>query len=912
MKWMGAIAVASMVTSAIAAAADPLVVQRLAGSGAPGYADGARETASFSFPNGMVMGHDGALYVIDGANSVIRRVTADGTVTTFAGMPGATGSRDGASSEAQFNGLNSIAIDSAGNLFVTDNGNNAIRRITTAGVVSTFAGRAGQEGSTDGTGDAARFNHPHGIAADRSDNLYVADVLNQTIRKITPDGVVSTFAGRAGQRGNLDGSGTNARFDFPSGVAVDATGNVWITTNQTVRKITASGQVTTVAGSPGIAGSVDGEGSIARFRDVEGIAVTDAGDVYVVEMGNHVVRQIDAGNHVSTVAGSAGQTGLVDGIGSAVRFHTPAGITASGSRLYISEFDNAVIRVATPVGLMPTLDVRNLDGGATITNGWPVRVRASGFTFDCHAPESDDRGRWQLVIDGNVASSSCGASMILPALAAGQHQVTVRLVRSEGAPLLPAVERTIVVNVVTDPPFAYTSLVPAQARLHGAGGSFFRSTMWLVNRSNEDSVARLRFIPGAGFQDRSTANPVTVSVPKSQMVVFDDALSELFGVSGDTGGSITIEPGESTPRPLVTARTFNDTPNGTYGQYIREDSIATVGLERIIEGLSEDDTNRTNLGVINFGDDAMAATVTLVSATGEQLGNAIPTTVPPRSFIQLGRLTSLAGVPSTALFAARVTAERPFDAYASRLDNVTSDPVFITPLKAATQQWIDSVGSIPGANNTFFRSMLVLANRNTSEATVHLTYTERLATSPAAEMTLTIAANATQTFNDLAVQIFNRPGTAGWVSLSSDVPVTAWARTYNDRGTAGTYGQFIPAFSASDLAPSGGVVLSGVTESPAYRTNFGAVNVSSSPMTLHVKAVRDDGSLAGEKSYSLAATQSIFIGRILLDLGVTDGGSMYLLVTPSIPNAAYAWVSYVDNRSSDQTFVRPIPLSERD
>ncbi|MGZ7042366.1 MAG: hypothetical protein ACXVH7_11295, partial [Thermoanaerobaculia bacterium] len=619
-------------------------------------------------------------------------------------------SRDGAASEAQFNGLNSIAIDSAGNLFVTDTGNNVIRKITPAGVVSTFAGRAGQEGSSDGTGDAARLNHPHGIAADRSDNLYVADVLNQTIRKITPDGVVSTFAGRAGQSGSADGAGSDARFDFPSGVAVDAAGNVWITGNQTIRKITPSGQVTTVAGSPGVAGYVDGEGSIARFREVEGIAVTDSGDVYVVEMGNHLVRQIDATNHVSTVAGTAGQTGLVDGIGSAARFHTPAGLAASGSRLYISEFDNAVIRVATPVGLMPTLEVHNLDGGATITNGWPVRVRASAFTFACDAVASDDRGRWQIVIDGIAGGSSCGASMILPALSAGQHQVTVRLVRGDGTPVLPSVERTVVVNIVADPAFAYTSLVPAQARLHGAGGSFFRSTMWLVNPSNEHLIVRLRFIPGAGFQDRSTTNPVTVSVPNNEMVVFDDALSELFGVSADTGGSITIEPGAGSPRPLVTARTFNDTPNGTYGQYIREDSIATEGLERTIEGLAEDDANRTNVGVINFGDDAMAATVTLISANGSQLGNAIPTTVPARSFIQLGRLTSLAGVPATTLFAARVTAARPFDAYASRLDNVTSDPVFITPLKPATQQWIDSVGSIPGANNTFFRSMLILAN----------------------------------------------------------------------------------------------------------------------------------------------------------------------------------------------------------
>ena len=144
-------------------------------------------------------------------------------------------------------------MDGSGNVYVADTGNNTIRKITPAGVVSTLAGMAGSSGSADGTGSAARFYYPFGVAVDGSGNVYVADTYNNTIRKITPAGVVSTLAGTAGSSGSADGTGSAAQFYYPCGVAVDGSGNVYVadTDNYTIRKITPAGVVSTLAGLAG-------------------------------------------------------------------------------------------------------------------------------------------------------------------------------------------------------------------------------------------------------------------------------------------------------------------------------------------------------------------------------------------------------------------------------------------------------------------------------------------------------------------------------------------------------------------------------------------------------------------------------------------------------------------------------------
>src|SRR6266480_4011660 len=274
----------------------------------PGSTDGTGSAARFNSPSGVARDNAGNTYVADTVNSTIRKITPAGVVTTFAGLAGSTGSVNGTGSAARFNGPAAVAIDSVGNIFVADTNNSTIRKITPGRVVSTFAGLAGSTGSANGTGSTARFNFPSALAVDSANNIYVADTANSTIRKITPARVVSTFAGLAGSPGSANGTGSAARFNFPSGVIVDraGTGNIYVgdTSNFTIRQITPAGVVTTLAGSPGMRGGTNGTGSAARFELPEGMAADSAGNVYVADTDASTIRKITPGGAVSTFAGS--------------------------------------------------------------------------------------------------------------------------------------------------------------------------------------------------------------------------------------------------------------------------------------------------------------------------------------------------------------------------------------------------------------------------------------------------------------------------------------------------------------------------------------------------------------------------------------------------------------------------------
>ncbi len=252
-------------------------------------------------------------------------------VTTLAGLAGQTGSAEGSGSAARFKDPEGVAVDGAGNVYVADAGNDTIRKITPAGVVTTLAGSPGQAGSADGTtGSAARFDSPEGVAVDSKGNIYVADTGNDTIRMITPAGVVTTLAGTPGQAGSIDGAGSAARFNSPEGVAVDSVGNIYVadTGNDTIRMMMPGRPYTTMTwGTAGKPGSADGPGIDALFNRPEGVAVDSAGNVYVADTGNDTIRMITASammvGETTTLAGSPDQVGSVDGTGSAARFDSP-------------------------------------------------------------------------------------------------------------------------------------------------------------------------------------------------------------------------------------------------------------------------------------------------------------------------------------------------------------------------------------------------------------------------------------------------------------------------------------------------------------------------------------------------------------------------------------------------------------
>lgn len=373
-------------------------VNLLAG-GSGGSSNGTGITASFSDAAGIAADGNGDLYVAEVGNDDIRRVAvATGVVSTMAGVV-SQGSADGSGASARFNQPRAIGADAAGNLYVADTGNAAIRAASPIGVVSTLAGAPGiltsslscfGDGATttcgDGSGSAASFTTPTGIAFDSvSGNLYVADNASATIRKLTTAGVVSTYAGLSGIAGTVDGTGSLANFTSPYAIAADALGNVYVSDNadDVVRKIAPGGVVTTLAGSVGAPGSADGTGSAASFSSPEGIVADNAGNVYVADSGNSTIRKIAPGNVVTTLAGTAGTTGAQDGTGAGASFNSPQGLAIDGSgNLYVADTGNNAIRKVTPTGVVTTIAVQaGSAAGLSVTLSGPTDVLLVGTTL---------------------------------------------------------------------------------------------------------------------------------------------------------------------------------------------------------------------------------------------------------------------------------------------------------------------------------------------------------------------------------------------------------------------------------------------------------------------------------------------------------------------------------------------------
>ncbi len=358
-----------------------LEVSTLAGATQIGSADGPGAQARFNNPYGVATDKAGAVYVADQANSTIRKITAGGVVSTFAGTVDERGWQDGSRTNARFAEPIGLAVDANGTVFVSDLVGDTIRRINVDGAVTTIAGLSGVSGIADGEGSGARFFGPAGLAVDGAGNVFVADAGNHTIRKVAAGGLVSTVAGMPRVSGRVDGVGANARFNSPWGLALDPAGSLYVTdhNNNTIRKIAPDGTVSTLAGLAGTAGSADGQGGAARFNGPWGLAVDGVGNVYVTDYWNSTIRRITPSGLVTTVAGVAGISGSADGLGSASRFSNPTGVAVDlNGNVYVADSFNNAVRLGLPgvSSASPSLTVRLTDDstGPEVVLTWPTNA----------------------------------------------------------------------------------------------------------------------------------------------------------------------------------------------------------------------------------------------------------------------------------------------------------------------------------------------------------------------------------------------------------------------------------------------------------------------------------------------------------------------------------------------------------
>ena len=355
--------------------------------GHPGSANGTGKAASFNQPSGLAVDGSNNVYVADTGNSTIRFITPAGAVTTLAGTAGSVGSVNGPAAGATFNHPYALTVAASGNVYVADTGNHALRLLTPGGVVSTLAGTVSIPGAVDGPAVSASFNQPQGVAVDGSGNVYVADTGNNTLRMITAAGIVSTPAGKAGSAGHSDGTGVAARFDAPTGLTATAAGIVYVADsgNQTIRKVVTGGVVTTLAGTAGTFGSVNALGTAASFYNPHGLALDGSANLYVADASNNLIRLISPVAQVSNLAGVQGLPGWVEGTGITVRFNNPTGVAVDEvGNAYVAEAGDNVIRKISAAGISSTVAGTALVTGAANGAGsaasfyQPVDVAVSG------------------------------------------------------------------------------------------------------------------------------------------------------------------------------------------------------------------------------------------------------------------------------------------------------------------------------------------------------------------------------------------------------------------------------------------------------------------------------------------------------------------------------------------------------
>ncbi|MBI1224933.1 MAG: T9SS type B sorting domain-containing protein [Bacteroidetes bacterium] len=383
----------------------------------PGSNDGPALSSRFFNPHGIAADTLGHIFIADQNNHVIRILdTNTHTVTTLAGTAGISGSNDGIGSAARFHEPLGICATPDGVVYVADTKNNKIRKITLSGKVETIAG-TGNYGTSNGLALSSTFGNPTGIEIDAFGNLYVADHLTNIIRKVSTDGFVTTVAGMAYIPGDADGTGTDAQFWRPYGLTIDHAGNILVADewNHKIRKVTPQGIVTTLAGN-GIQGHANGPSSDAMFNYPWDVTVDDDGNVFVADGYNYVIRKIEPNGVVSTVVGNPQVPGYQDGQGSTAAFKGTTGLTWSTKTksVFVCDSYNHVVRELNLDAAPPiSLSLVNLNGSTEICEGDALNLSAAPQIFN----------NYRFYLDGTMIQSDTSSSFSASQLTPGPHTI---------------------------------------------------------------------------------------------------------------------------------------------------------------------------------------------------------------------------------------------------------------------------------------------------------------------------------------------------------------------------------------------------------------------------------------------------------------------------------------------------------
>ncbi|KAA0255584.1 MAG: PKD domain-containing protein [Acidobacteria bacterium] len=955
------------------------VVTTLAGDASRegGHEDGVGSAARFRAPVGVGVDATGNVFVADHYNQTLRKVTPSGVVTTIAGSPLDPGDVTGSGSAVRLSYPSGLAVNENGLIYFSSGSNprspgissypsHTIRVATPGGSVWRVAGMPGQPGSADGTGTAARFNFPGGIAIDpQSSSLFIADERNHTLREIRtrPDGQeeVRTYAGSAGVEGSTDGALMAARFRYPWGVAAGLSGNIYISDrgNHTIRLIDPWDRVTTVAGVAGSPGSTDGSGTYARFDSPTGLAVDDAGNLYIADTGNHTIRVKDPAGNVKTVAGKAGNLGSVDGPGSEARFRWPVGLTlGANGEIFVS--DSVTIRKITPQYFGGWTIVRNEPyagqrGWVEILdpNWWhgPAPGGRKGFLVLHPVSETESaliRWRGRVATDRLVVTvagrygdfvlrCSVNGELIYEKVvdSAQWYELPIDVSRWEGKDVTIDIENQAggaekwyfencaiddIAFKSADDYVSRSYVLPSSSFRTGANGAEYRTDVRLLNQNGVEITV------DATFYDQVTGTLSQVKgirIEGRSQAAFDNILQSLFGKTLSEGayGPIRFE----SSGPILVAASVNNVnacrTGAVSGQWLPGIDVSQALKSGVIGQLAVSYNPgtgyRTNLVFANPGSSPATVTVEIRTGLGGLLARRPIGPLSGKGFAQVpldgeNFGPGIGGTTDANLWL-EFTSDQPVLAYATIIHNGSGDPFAVvasSPALAVDREYVlPSSAYRLGANAAEYRTDVRILNLGSGLRGLRAVLYDQATHTELWSNAIQIAGPLQLGIDNIVQQLFGRTladGAYGPIRFLTDGPllIAASVNNVNACGTGMVSGQWLPAMAAgaASQALTAGVIgqlAVSTNGSTGYRTNLVFMNPGSVAATATVVVRRGSGGAIGTKTIGPLAANGFT--QVALDefpgVAVSTDTNLWLEFSSDRPVFAYATI--IHNGSGD-------------